>query len=239
MKILQLWCYPVKSMQGQPVESCDVTGNGLQGDRGWALRDNATGLTLTARRAPELLFAHGMIVDGRALVRLPDGTETDSSSELSAWLGRDVDLISASDESPTYEIASDAEDEAGSPWRTWSGPGAAFHDSARARVSVIGEETLRDWPVRRFRPNILVSGGDEDGLVGSSVTNGEGVVLDVVKQIDRCVMITRPQPDGIERALDILRTVNRERGTFLGVGALVASPGSLTVGDELVPTATR
>ena len=50
------------------------------------------------------------------------------------------------------------------------------------------------------------------------------VVLDVVKPIDRCVMTTRPQPGGIERDLDVLRTINAERQTWLGVGTLVVQP---------------
>ena len=32
----------------------------------------------------------------------------------------------------------------------------------------------------------------------------------------------------------MLRTVNRERGTFLGVGALVNIGGTVVVGDEIV-----
>ena len=230
-----MWRYPVKSMQGEQFDSIDVAEAGLRGDRSWALRDLGTGLTLTARRCPDLLFARGMLIDDRPVVRLPDGTETAESAALSTWLGRDVELVAAGDGAPTYEIASDAEDEAGSEWRTWNGPGFAFHDSARARVSIIGENTLRAWPVRRFRPNVVVTGGEEDSLVGSSLRSDGGVVLDVAAQIQRCVMISRPQPDGIERDLDVLRTVNRERDALLGVGALVVSAGRLGVGESLVP----
>lgn len=46
-------------------------------------------------------------------------------------------------------------------------------------------------------------------------------------------MTTRPQPDGIERDLDVLRTIAGERDACLAVGALVASPGVVRVGDEL------
>jgi hypothetical protein len=53
-------------------------------------------------------------------------------------------------------------------------------------------------------------------------------------QINRCVMVTRPQSGGIGRDLDVLRTINRERDGFLAVGAVVAVPGVVSVGDELV-----
>ena len=55
----------------------------------------------------------------------------------------------------------------------------------------------------------------------------------VTKPIDRCVITTRPQSGGIERDLDVLRTINAERETFLGVGTLVVIPGQLSVGDEV------
>jgi uncharacterized protein YcbX len=231
-------------MQGEAVAAIDIGPNGLLGDRSWALLDRTTGLTLTARRGPELLFATGVLTDeaegGRVHVRLPDGTETDDDGALSRWLGRDVALVAASEVGAgTYEIAIDAEHEDTADWVTWTGPTGSFHDSRRTMVSIIGVDTLRDWPVRRFRPNVVVSGGDEDDLVGGQMMAAapSPLLLDVVKRIDRCVMVTRPQPGGIERDLGVLRVVNRERDTFLGVGAMVLRPGSVTVGDELMGVA--
>ena len=46
-------------------------------------------------------------------------------------------------------------------------------------------------------------------------------------------MITRPQPGGIERELDVLRTVRDERAMLLGVGTLVSTSGTVSVGDRL------
>ena len=72
----------------------------------------------------------------------------------------------------------------------------------------------------------------EQGFIGRRIEVG-AVVADVVKAIDRCVMTTRPQPGGIERDLDVLRTINAERRHPLGVGTLIVQPGAVTVGDEL------
>jgi MOSC domain-containing protein len=79
---------------------------------------------------------------------------------------------------------------------------------------------------------VLLDGAGEDALVGSRVQLGEAV-LDVTKQVDRCVMVTRAQAGGVERDMDVLRTIARERGAFLAVGALVAVPGQVRVGDAL------
>jgi hypothetical protein len=48
-------------------------------------------------------------------------------------------------------------------------------------------------------------------------------------------MTTRAQPGGVERDLDVLRTINRDRNGFLSVGALVIEPGAVRVGDTLTP----
>jgi uncharacterized protein YcbX len=65
----------------------------------------------------------------------------------------------------------------------------------------------------------------------SSITIGS-TQLAVLKRIDRCVVVTRAQPD-LGRDLEVLRTINRERSTCLGVGATVTRPGQMRVGDEL------
>ena len=240
MRVVSLWRYPVKSMQGEELEVAEIGDVGIIGDRQWALFDLGTGLALTARRVPELLYARARLVgDPEAPdveIELPDGTITSEAAALSAWLDRDVELRRAgAGVTGRFEIAADFEDEAGSPWIQWDGPEGTFHDSGRTRVSVLGTGSIGAWDRRRFRGNVLVETaavGEEDALIDHRVTVGSAV-LDVVKPIDRCVMTTRPQPGGIERDLDVLRTINAERATFLGVGALVVTPGEVKVGDEL------
>jgi uncharacterized protein YcbX len=155
------------------------------------------------------------------------GSEADRA--LSEWLGVDAQLCAAGEGGGTYEGVKNVVDE--EDWVTWQGPGRAWHDSARSRVSIVSEATLRDWDIRRFRTNLVVSGDGEDELVGSTIGLGSSV-LDVTKRIDRCIMVTRPQP-GIDRDLSVLQTINRERQTFLSIGAVVAQPGSISVGDPL------
>ena len=230
-----LWRYPVKSMQGEALERAEVGTSGIVGDRQWAVVDLDTGLALTARRQPELLFAAAALRGNEVVITLPDGTTTADDADLSAWLGHAVTLTRADAATHgTYEIALDFEDEAGSEWLSWDGPSGSFHDSTRTQVSIIGTETLGSWDVRRFRPNVVVDGSAEDAWIGTTVGVGS-TLLDIVKPIDRCVITTRPQPGGIERDLDVLRTVNRERAGNLGVGAMVTTPGHLAIGDEVTP----
>jgi uncharacterized protein YcbX len=237
VRVLELWRYPVKSLQGERLNEADFGPEGIAGDRQWALFDRDTGFGLTARRVPELLFAAGRLrADGGVEVVLPDGTVTTDDSTISAWLGRSVTLQAAGSAPgrPRYESPDDDLAETPSRWHDWQGAPGAFHDNADGRVSLVTTGTLGDWDRRRFRSNVVLDGSGEGGLSGSRVRIG-GVVLDVGDPIPRCVMVTRPQPGGIARDTAVLKTIHRERGGDLAVAALVHTPGTTRTGDVLLP----
>ena len=238
LTVVELWRFPVKSLRGERLERATITEQGIEGDRGFGIVDDATGLVLTARREPALLHASAALAgpDGEVTITLPDGRTARDDADLSGWLGRPVHLEAARPEvAGRFETQLDFEHEDTADWFQWDGPTGAFHDSTRTRVSLVSLPTMRDWDRRRFRINVVLEGDgeDEDELVGRTVRIGD-VELDVQKLIDRCVMVTRAQPDGIERDLDVLRTIHRERAGNLGIGALVVTPGTIAAGDALV-----
>ena len=240
MRVLELWRYPVKSMGGQRLEAAEIGPAGIVGDRQWGVVDLATATMLTARREPRLLFASAQVNPmGELVVTLPDGTQTGDGEGLSRWLERDVELVerAAVDGGQRYEIATDFEDEANSRWVSWEGPTHSFHDSGRTAVSILASDALGAWDRRRFRGNVIIDGDEPSQLVGSSVRLGS-TKLTVSKGIDRCVMVTRPLPasDGhaaAERDLSILRTINSQRQSLMGLGCIVDEPGRVEVGDIL------
>jgi uncharacterized protein len=237
--VRELWRYPVKSLQGELLDVADVGTDGIRGDRRWALFDVATGFGLTARRVPELLFGAARTrPDGGVDVVLPDGTVAADDAALSDWLGRPVTLRSAAetDGRPRYEGPDDDLAEADAPtpgWYPWRGADAAFHDDPGIRLSLVSTGTLGDWHPRRFRANVLLDGAGEDGLVGRRITLGSAE-LALVGRVSRCVMVTRPQPGGIERDTGVLKTIHRDRGGDLAVATLVERPGAVRTGDDLV-----
>ena len=235
MRVAELWRYPVKSLQGEPLTSTEVGPEGLAGDRQWALFDVTTGFGLTARRVPDLLFLTGRLrPDGSAEVGMPDGSITSDDAVLSDWLGRPVALRAAADApgERRYENPHEVGEAGEYDWDAFTGARGAFHDSSRTRVSLVSTGTLGTWDRRRFRANVVLEGAGEDALVGRRVRLG-GAELDVVKQVGRCVMVTRPQPGGIGRDNGVLKTIHRERDGHLAIGALVARAGTVAVGDEL------
>jgi uncharacterized protein len=241
VNVLELWRYPVKSMQGEQVAVADVTAHGIAGDRVCAIFDVDTGFGLTARRVPELLFASARwLGDGGVEITVPDGSVARGDDALSEWLGRRVELRSTATGATRqrlYENPLDFEHEATTPWAPFEGASAAFHDSSNAHVSMLSTATVGAWDRRRFRANVVLHGAGEDDLVGTDVGIGDAV-FHVRQRIPRCIMTTRAQPDGIARDLDVLRTVNRERAGFLAVGAVVARAGTVRVGDELIALAS-
>lgn len=230
MIVRRLWRFPVKSVGGERVDEIEVSELGLANDRGWAIFEAGTDKGLTARREPRLFFAAANATSqGGVVLTLPDGEQTADDGVLSRWLGYDVELRKAGETGGTYEVPLDFETDEN--WVSWTGPGGAFHDSPRSRVSLVSTTTLGDWDERRFRTNIILDGSGEDGLVGSTISIGS-CTMSVIKQIDRCVLVTRPQSE-LERDLDVLKTINRERATNLAVGAVPTIAGRIAVGDQL------
>lgn len=232
MRVQELWRYPVKSLQGELLQSAPLTAQGIEGDRRFAIFDVETGFGLTGRRVPELLFGAARYAASGALeIVLPSGEIATDDAALSDWLGRAVTLRSTDEEvSRRYESPDDFENDA--DWDPFEGASGSFRDSEATVISLVSEGTLRGWDRRRFRANILLSDSGEDDLVGSRVSLGDAVV-GITKQVGRCVMVTRSQPGGVEKNLDVLRTIHRERGGKLAVGASVLTEGVASVGDEL------
>lgn len=228
LQIEQIWRFPVKSLQGERLATASIDRFGVRGDRQWGVLDVETGLTLTARRCPPLLFAGARYHEDTDEVELvlPDG-----HTDLSGYLQREVRLVrAASGLKGRFEIASDFEQEDRSDWISWEGPTGTFHDSAN--VSLLSEKSISGWDVRRFRANLVTSGGGENSLVGSSVRIGM-VEADVPRLIPRCVMVTRPQPGGIETDLDILRGINKEREGKLAIALRITNAGTVSEGDRV------
>lgn len=231
LTVRSIWRYPVKSMGGEQLDRAAVGTLGLAGDRTWGVRDIATGMVLTGRRTPRLLMATARLAtDGTPVITGDDGRHLTTSEELSAWLGRSVELVRADDGPGEFENPRDIDRE--EDWVSWLGPVGSFHD--RPRVSLVSLGSIGGHDRRRFRANLLLDGEGEDELAGRDVRLGE-VVLQVATPIPRCIMVARAQP-GVPADLDVLKRIIRERDNRMGIGAEVLTPGVVTVGDTLRDT---
>ena len=246
LRIAELWRYPVKSLLGERLPSLSLAGDGVVGDRLWGILDRSDGRILTARREPRLLFAASRIGPADLpLITLPDGRmlagpgpATDDA--LSAWLGKPVALVSATEsDALRAEYFSDATDDS-SRALEWTMPKGRFVDAYP--LLVMSTAGLRGgaaayaagaWDVRRFRPNILIAmegeGWLEDAWIGRTLRFG-ATQLSPDRRCIRCTMVSRAQP-GLDRDVNIYKTLSRTHGGEAGMWTRVTGPGSVSEGD--------
>jgi len=243
--VAELWRYPVKSFQGERVDTLDLAPGGAVGDRTLAVVDPAVGKVLSAKRYADLLLATARIDGDRVVLTLPDGTEHAASDPgvhdaLSAWLDREVRLEAPpADGVFPMEMYTGMSDEA-TPVFDWPGPPGTWLDLADVHwlttsslAAIAREHPDGTWDVRRFRPTALIEtaavGYAEDGW--SQVALG-GVVSDVLMPTPRCSMPSRAQP-GLDRDKAIGTTIRDVHDNNLGLYASVSQSGTVQVGDSV------
>ncbi|HXT01285.1 MAG TPA: MOSC N-terminal beta barrel domain-containing protein [Elusimicrobiota bacterium] len=227
-RIAALYRHAVKSMGGTELARVDVGPAGIPGDRGWALRETATGRPASAKRFAPLMLCQARYVDepsaGKPLppaeVTLPDGAlaRTDdarANALLSRLLGAEVAFARKDDGAGHFDDL-------------------PLHFLTTATLAAMRTETGLDYDVRRFRPNVLIEltapGRPEDAWPGASLRVGS-IKVSILKPVKRCVMTTLPQPP-LPQERGVLAEV-LARGGALGVYGEALAAGSWSVGDPI------
>jgi uncharacterized protein len=260
--VVSVWRYPVKSMLGEELNSSYVTERGLVGDRTYALIDQETGKVASAKNPRKwgklfdfraAFIDTPQVVENMPLVRItfPDGTQIFSSDQaddinhaLSKVLGREVRLMRANLEKPSYEeYWPDIEGLAQRDNVTDEAmPSQTFFDIAVIHLLTTSTiNRLRElypegrFEVRRFRPNVVVESASseekdfiENLWIGKKLTIGEDIVLKVTGPCTRCVMTTLPQGD-LPKDVGVLRTAAKYNQVNAGVYASVLHRGGGTI----------
>jgi uncharacterized protein YcbX len=249
--VAELWRFPVKSMQGERLESARIDDRGIEGDRRWALIDLATGKLMTAKRWSKLLLAAAHTDEsGAVTIDLGDGAplsadDPDASARLSAWLGRDIVLQeAAADTAVAYEMTLDPPNDDAEYFDIPAPPGSFFD---WADIHLLTEPTFAaaarsrpelQWDIRRFRPNIIVAGDlepfAEDGWSGSEVEVGDDnpATIAVRQPTVRCAVPLRAQP-GLARQPEIFSSLQELHDNHLGVYCDVTVAGEVAVGSPV------
>ena len=254
--VTELWRFPVKSMQGEPLATATIGPGGIEGDRSWGVVSADGRHVLSAKTVPALLFASASVVDGGDVaVTLPTGAVVlagtqEADEALSTWLDRPVRLLSAADahaaaEAPldyemTFEPPNDDAEVVGIP-----APDDRLQDLTALHLltdaSLAAVRAARpdlDWSVRRYRPNVVAAVADgatgfvEDTWVGVDGTLGTARVH-VRQATVRCAMPLRAQPGGTERDPELFRALDDLHANHLGIYVDVTAPGRCAIGDHL------
>jgi uncharacterized protein YcbX len=230
-----LWRYPVKSMQGEQLESVVIGSSGLYGDRVYAIHDTAAPADfpyLTARQREQmLLFRPRFREHAQGAIPMVD-VETPEG----AVLGIDEPALLAA-------------------------LGAGLRDPERHQLSLLrSERAITDaYPVslfslqtarqlgdevglaldkRRFRANLYLDlgadaeGFGEDLFVGRSLQIGPTVVLAVVDRDPRCTIITLDPESGAQNP-DVMKRLARAHEGRAGIYASVVTEGVVRVGNPV------
>jgi uncharacterized protein YcbX len=243
-RVVGLWRYPVKSMQGEPVETLAIGPDGAVGDRVRAVYDrelDAFASAKTVRRYGRLHDCSAALLDGEVAVRLPDGRRLapdDVDEALSAFIGASVSLVDRSTEHARWFTFHTGPRREADPARRTGGP---FHDSAAlhllttATLSSLGDDGPAD--PQRLRPNVVVAtaggGFPEAAWVGRTLAIGD-VRVAIDGPCPRCVMPTLPQAGALHHDPGIRRRLLERNEDVAGVLASVVTPGAIRVGDDLV-----
>ncbi len=247
MKVLELWRYPVKSMQGERLDQADVGPLGIEGDRQRAVVDSESGVSLSAKRYAELLLCRAWTTNGQVMIGLPDGSKfpadsTDAANAMTALLNRRVLVRSAqAGQDVRHEFPTDLPAGEGEPF-IWEPGFEAFFD--RAPLHLITTATLGEFSRiqpdssferARFRPNLLVE-ADEKGFVenhwvGRDLAVG-AVKCHVLDHKPRCVMTTRPQGD-LPQDREVIRAIANSNAGNAGVELRALESGTVHSGDEV------
>jgi MOSC domain-containing protein len=264
--VQSLWRYPVKSMLGEELASCEIGERGISGDRAFALVDATDGKVASAknpRKWAKLFECRAEYVEGSgaARVTLPDGrtirTDNFGASEvLSGVLGRAATLQSRAPDSPVLEefwLEGGPEGRSVTDEAIAGGsPAGSFFDYAV--VHLVTTATLERlgalypegrFDQRRFRPNFVVAVGEgesgfvENEWVGKTVAIGNSVRLAVTDPCPRCVMTTLAQEE-LPADPGILRTAARHNSLVGGEarGPDGAYPASIGVYARVVAGGT-
>ena len=230
--VKQIWRFAVKSMAGEQLSSCSVGEHGITGDRGWAIREEASGKLATGTRYPLLMQCSAryreLPVNGsihHVDMRFPDGLmvasdASDVNARLTELLKKPVALSSLQQDSHAEHYFDMT-------------PIHVLTTATLAEMSRLNPQA--NWDVRRFRPNFFVEtepslkGLVEFEWIGKTLRVG-GVEVRCELRTERCAMAMNAQAE-IPRDESILRSIKDAANMNLGIYARVIRPGTVKVGD--------
>jgi uncharacterized protein YcbX len=262
VKIEALFVHPIKSCAAVAVDEARVTARGLEHDRRWMVTDG-DGRFLTQRSLPEMALvrvaigADRLVVAHEGMPRLPLPLVHDAGArvEVEVWddrvlavrheegsiwfsraLGSAVQLVCMPDDTRR----------AVAPEHAREGDIVSFADGFpllivnRASLVALGDALGGDGgaavDVRRFRPNVVVSGAPawaEDSWRALAVG---ALRLRTPKACARCT-IPGVDPDSAKITKEPLRTLarlrTRDHQVWFGINAIPDGDGTLRVGDSI------
>lgn len=261
IKLTGIHFYPLKSARGIAPETWMVGAHGLEFDRRWMLVDEK-GRFVTQREQPRLTLVGTALSADKKTLTLSHAGDVDLVIPVNGHEGETRTVQVWDDQVQGLRVGADADawfsDYLGVPLQlveypqsqlrqvdtrfAQAGEGTAFSDGFP--LLLISEASLKDLndrletpvPMRRFRPNLVVSGTEsfaED--LWARIRIGD-VTFRVAKPCPRCV-ITTINPDSAEKGREPLRTLStyrhQDNKIMFGQNLIQDGGGELSLGDSV------
>jgi uncharacterized protein len=266
--VTDLYRYPVKSCRGEWLPAVPVEPWGVAGDRRWTVVDLG-GEVVTARERPRLVLVtpfpqrDGLRLTGPGMpeltVRVPRGDglvpvtvweskllAAPASGAADAWfsrvVGEPVRLVYLDDPTrrrtdPAYSLDGDRVSFADAYPLLLTAEGSLGELNERIADGPLAAEG--PLPMRRFRPNVVVTGAAPWAEDGWRLVRIGDVVFRAVKGCDRCVLTTI-DPDtgakGKEPIATLSRCRRRDGKVWFGINLIPDAPSRgavIRVGDHV------
>jgi uncharacterized protein YcbX len=262
LRLTALNIYPIKSTKGIALAESEVDGFGLRYDRRWMVVDSS-GQFLSQRSHARLALVIPSIqgdrlrIDAPGMPALEVPLRPSPSVTTTAAVWDDICSVSWVGESAAdwfseflgsaCSLVHMAEDTVRPADPAFAPTGSRVSFADGFPFLLISEESLADLnrrlaeplPMNRFRPNLVVAGGEpyeEDRWTRLEIG---GIRLRVVKPCGRCVVTTTDQSTG-QRGKEPLRTLatyrKRDGEVMFGQNVVHENPGRLRIGDPVVIT---
>ncbi len=231
--------YPVKSMGGESLETCEITWHGLIGDHVAAVTRLSGGIVITAKRKEghPLLLCSAQYSDSVTEVTLPGGQKASLGGELDQLLS---ELLR---QPVQMELAmSQGEVDRATNYGFYLRPGVFYDSSPLHILSTSSRDSLANVAGAtevelRARPQLIIATPGakpfcENSWIGRCIRIGKEVVIFIRKPTERCPLPTAPQT-GMPSNPAFLRAITTCNDTNLGVYAVVVHPGEVKVKDEV------
>jgi len=258
MHLKEIYCYPIKSLNGIALRQATVTETGLHLDRNWMLVDEQNQF-ITRRELPKLaLFnvsqknhhlmveyqqeqllinlqypSNAQVIESKVWGSPITGREVSAAANdfFSSFLGKNIRLIQQDISVPRMETVPHKQE------ITQSSLADSFpvHVIGTASLDFLNQHLTRPIHAGYFRPNMVIETSvpfEEDHLDALSFEN---VILQKAKLCGRCKMVN-VDPESGEVRMDVLQTLARlrtfENSVKFGVLFYISRPGKLSVGES-------
>jgi len=260
IRLTEITIYPVKSLAGIALTESVLEPTGLRFDRRWMVV-TAQGKFLTQRSQPQMALVHTRMMDEQLILSrqgMPDFAVppvADNAKPVSVTVWRDtLDAAHVSQSADAWlseaigvqcqlVYFTDNMTRAVNPDYSKPGDVTAFADgypmllTSQGSLDDLNSRLQQPLPMRRFRPNLVVSGcGPYAEDQWKTILIGE-ISLRIAKPCSRCATTTVDPDTGMYTGKEPLRTLStyrRQEGKVLfGQNVIHDTCGRLKIGDLL------